>query len=159
ELGERAAQAGLGRPIDEAVLAQRPHALLDDRVADLDALAGVNLPQPLLQLPLAVLGAELALDEPLAMAERIDDVHREHHFVERRPVLRLLSCPRRAGCRHRRGHAAAAGRHAGSRTSAWPWFTSCASRCLPCSTASPISLALRVLSSRISSMIWRECSW
>src|SRR5690606_29490743 len=83
EHGERAAQAGLRRPIDEAVLAQRTHALLDDRIADLDALAGVDPPQARLQLPVAVLGAELALDEPLAVTERIDDVHREHHFFER----------------------------------------------------------------------------
>src|SRR5690606_7831737 len=80
---ERAAEARLGRPIDEAVLAERAHALLDDRVADLDALASVDLAKPLFELPLAILGAELALDQELAMAQRVDDVHREHDFVER----------------------------------------------------------------------------
>src|SRR5690606_15377091 len=103
---ERAPQPGLRRLVHEAVLAQRADALLDDGVADLDALTGVDFPKPLLQSLLAVLGAELALDELLAVTERIDDVHREHHFVERCSLPGIL--PRRRAGRHRFGHATVA---------------------------------------------------
>src|SRR5690606_29839495 len=96
ELGERAAETRLRRLVDEALLAQRPHALLENRVADLDALARVDVPQATFELEVAVLGAELALDHPLAMAQRIDDVHREHQLVERRALPLGFAGRRRA---------------------------------------------------------------
>src|SRR5690606_7292414 len=70
--GERAAEPRLRRLVDEALLVQRANALLEDGVADLDALSGVDLAQPLFQRALAILRAELALDEPFAVAQRVD---------------------------------------------------------------------------------------
>src|SRR5690606_37894064 len=103
EHGERAAEAPPRRLVDEALLAQRPYALLENRIADLDALARVDLAQPCLERALAILGAELSLDDSLAMAQRVDDVHRKHQLVERRTLsLGFVAGPRRA---HRFVHA------------------------------------------------------
>jgi hypothetical protein len=81
--GERAAEAGRRRGIDEAAFAQRLDALVDDAVGDRETLACVDFAQARAQRFVALALAQFAFDEKLAMADRVDHVHREHQFVER----------------------------------------------------------------------------
>ena len=66
EPGERHAEAGLGRRVDEAALAERRDAFLEDGVGNLDALLVIDLAQLLDELLLARFAIEFARDEVLA---------------------------------------------------------------------------------------------
>ena len=76
-------QTGCRRLIGETVLTQRAYTFLQHVLRDLDALRGVELPQPFEELLVTVLGVQLPLHEQGPMPERVNHIHGQHHFVER----------------------------------------------------------------------------
>ena len=79
---ERSREPGRWGLIGEALLAQRLDALLQHLIGDLDPLALVNLAQALDERLVGKSLRELLLHDALVVAQRVDDIHRQHQIVE-----------------------------------------------------------------------------
>ena len=95
-----ARKTGFWRLVGEALLSQSLDAFFENVIGNLDPLSLVNLAQPFDQRLVAVAERKLALDEALIVAQRIDDIHRQHEVVELR--RRALEATLSWNLRHRR---------------------------------------------------------
>src|SRR5690606_478583 len=82
-LENRALPGGRRGSVDEAAFLESLDALLQHAVWDIDPLLLIDFLQPRDQLRFASRLVELAAYEILAMAQRVDHVHRDHQFVQR----------------------------------------------------------------------------